>query len=81
MTADEREHVTKHFYDHAGDYAIRNMVCNPACGDVQLSVDAPEDLRRISSILRRLGVPYRQHRLEDMLHVLKDILRGPQCSA
>ncbi len=81
MTADEREHVTKHFYDHAGDYAIRNMVCNPACGDVQLSVDTPEDLRRVSRILSRLGAPYRQHRLEDMLYVLKDILREPQCSA
>ena len=81
MTVDEREHVTKHFYDHAGDYVIRNMVHDPVCGDVQLSVDTPEDLRYVSRILSRLGTPYGKHRLKDVLLVLNDILREPQCSA
>ena len=81
MTTDECEHVTKHFYDHAGGYAIFNMVHEPACGDIQLSVDTPEDLRRVRGILGRLGAPYHQHRLSDMLGVLNEIPREPQCSA
>ena len=81
MTADEREHVTKRFYDHARDYAIRNMVHEPECGDIQLSVDTLEDMRRVSGILVRLGAPYHRHRLPDILGILNEISRVPQCSA
>jgi spore coat polysaccharide biosynthesis protein SpsF len=81
MTADEREHVTKRFYDHARDYAIRNMVHEPECGDIQLSVDTLEDMRRVSGILGRLGAPYHRHRLSDILGILNEISRVPQCSA
>ena len=81
MTADEREHVTKHFYDHAKSYSIVNMVHEPACGDIQLSVDTPEDLQRVTGILGSLGAPYHRHRLADMLGILNEIPRKLQCKA
>ena len=81
MTADEREHVTKCFYEHPDAWSILNLAHDPACGDIQLSVDTNEDLKRVKLILGRLGEPYHRHRLADILGMLDIMSREPRCNA
>lgn len=81
MTADEREHVTKCFYEHPDSWSILNLTHEPACGDIQLSVDTPEDLARVKTLLGRLGEPYSHHRLGDILGMLEIMSRETRCSA
>lgn len=81
MTDDEREHVTKYFYERPEAFSILNLTHEPACGDIQLSVDTLEDLNRVKALLGRLGKPYCRHRLADILRVLDVISREPRCNA
>jgi spore coat polysaccharide biosynthesis protein SpsF (cytidylyltransferase family) len=81
MTAEEREHVTKYFYERPEAFSILNLTHEPAHGDVQLSVDTLEDLNRVKALLGRLGEPYRQHHLADILRVLEAISPETKCNA
>lgn len=67
VIAADREHVTPHFYRHPDCYRILNFAYPGNRGDAQLSVDTEADLRRFSRIMERLGPPYWQHGLEDLL--------------
>lgn len=80
MNAGEREHVTKYFYEHPSAYLIHNMTYEPACGDIQLSVDTHEDFNRMKALLCRMGEPYSCHRLAEILRVL-EIMPKAQCDA
>lgn len=52
---EDREHVTRYFYTHPRDFAIRNFSCGEAMEGIQLSVDTLEDLRVAELLLERLG--------------------------
>jgi spore coat polysaccharide biosynthesis protein SpsF len=48
---DEREHVTKYFYNRAPEFRILNVSSgNPALADESLAVDTPEDLARLERL-------------------------------
>ena len=52
LTGAQREHPTKVFYDHPGDYSIVNVastIKDRGCGNV--AVDTLDDLRRIEGLL------------------------------
>ncbi|MSO74207.1 MAG: hypothetical protein EXQ99_03515 [Alphaproteobacteria bacterium] len=54
--ADEREHVTLHFYRYAAQFRIENIAAADSCyGDISLSVDEPRDLDRAAWITAVLG--------------------------
>lgn len=53
--AEDFEHVTRYFYAHPNDFTIENLLCEDAIGDLQLSVDTPEDLQAIEEILPKLS--------------------------
>jgi spore coat polysaccharide biosynthesis protein SpsF len=55
--ADEREHVTPHFYAHPENYRIVSFGAETPRPELQLSVDTPEDLARCAAILARLAAP------------------------
>jgi spore coat polysaccharide biosynthesis protein SpsF len=59
-TADEREHVTTHFYRRPACYLIRSFEAEHPRPDVQLSVDEPADLARCEAILALLDRPHWQ---------------------
>ncbi len=80
MSAEECEHVTTYFYKHPDLYSIHNLTHEPACGDIQLSIDTIDDFNRVKSILRRLGKPYCDHSLVDILKVLKALSLENQCN-
>lgn len=52
LTREEREHVTKHYYDHPQRFRIRNLESGDASlGTTSLAVDTVEDLARLERLL------------------------------
>lgn len=53
LTAEEREHLTQHFYRHPDTFRIRNVVLEADPPHRRMVVDTPEDLVAMESILKR----------------------------
>lgn len=53
--ADDREHVTKYAYVHPEGYILRNFSANDPRPELQLSVDTPADLQRVSALMAACG--------------------------
>lgn len=53
--AEDREHVTRYFYSHPEEFTINNFSSAEPMGEIQLSVDTPEDLRIAELLLEQLG--------------------------
>lgn len=51
---EDREHVTRYFYSHPSDFEIRNFSSRERMGEIQLSVDTPNDLWVVGSMLEQL---------------------------
>lgn len=66
-TAAEREHVTPWFYADPARACIVGFESPEPRGDLQLSVDTPEDLGRVEAILAHLGEPAAAHGLAAIL--------------
>ena len=66
-SANEREHVTPHFYANPDRFEIAAFTSAQNHGSIQLSVDTAEDLARIERILDRLGEPHWTHGLESTI--------------
>lgn len=47
FSAEESEHITKHFYDHSSDYKIVNLVHHADCSQLRFVLDTPEDWAEI----------------------------------
>jgi spore coat polysaccharide biosynthesis protein SpsF len=56
-TAEEREHVTRYFYEHPQDFSIVSFTTDDGRPDVQLSIDNHEDYARCVEIFRVLPGP------------------------
>jgi spore coat polysaccharide biosynthesis protein SpsF len=54
MTADEREHVTKAFYDEPRTWRIVNFAADTACPEIRLTVDTGAELEVARSITAQL---------------------------
>jgi spore coat polysaccharide biosynthesis protein SpsF len=50
LTPDQREHVTKVFYDRPHDWRLRSVICeDPGWSDARMVVDRLEDLRALEA--------------------------------
>jgi spore coat polysaccharide biosynthesis protein SpsF len=50
LTPDQREHVTKVFYDRPDDWRLRSVICEaPEWADVRMVVDHVDDLRALEA--------------------------------
>jgi spore coat polysaccharide biosynthesis protein SpsF len=49
------EHVTTYFYENAGSFKIRNIVAPGDYGEINLSVDTAEDMKRIGVLVKQSG--------------------------
>lgn len=76
-SGEEREHVTRHFYDHPGAYRIFNLDSRHDWGGIQLSVDTAEDMDRIAALLGAMERPHPSYALEDVLR-LQETLFPPE---
>lgn len=50
MTLEQKEHVTKYFYDNAEDFNLKNLKSSTNFSDLNFCVDTPNDLKRIETI-------------------------------
>ena len=70
-TAKDREHVTSYFYRHVNDFSIRNFESGKMYGDIQLSVDTPEDMLQIEELVDRMEKPHWEYTFEDLIGLLR----------
>lgn len=53
LTADEKEHITKVYYNHPQEFRMLNIEStDPALSKANFSIDTPEDLFRLEALLR-----------------------------
>lgn len=55
LTLTQREHVTRYFYDHAGEYRIENVSNDAAGATVDLSIDTEEQYRTLCRLIDKRG--------------------------
>ena len=55
LTGDQREHVTKFYYENPADFRITSFTSGGDYGKVNLSIDTAQDLARVDAILDRCG--------------------------
>lgn len=70
---EDREHVTRFFYRHAGEFRIRNFSSDLAAADVHLAVDTEEDVRRFETIVRRMTRPHWTYGLSEIVRFYRDV--------
>lgn len=68
--ADEREHVTLHFYRHPGRFRIENFAAARDYGGLRLTVDTADDLARLEAIVAAMTRPHWEYGLDDLVAVL-----------
>jgi spore coat polysaccharide biosynthesis protein SpsF len=78
--AGDREHVTRYFYRNAERFRIRNFASGGDWSAVQLSVDLPEDFRRLETLLARAEKPHWDYRWSDWVSLLDAERRAGEAS-
>ncbi len=52
FSPEDREHVTRYFYNNAGSWKIANLRHEPSAAQLSLALDTPEDRQRLEELLR-----------------------------
>jgi spore coat polysaccharide biosynthesis protein SpsF len=71
--AQDREHVTRYFYQHAADYRIVNFNADAHFDDVHLAIDTEADFYRFAAIVARMDRPHWCYGLAEIV----DMYRNP----
>lgn len=64
---EDREHVTRYLYRHPEQFRIRNFARAQNCGEMQLSVDTPEDFDRFGAMVARMTRPHWEYGVEELI--------------
>lgn len=67
---EDREHVTRWFYHRPDKYRIHRITSSRDYGDLDLAVDTPEDLDRLSALVARLERPHWEYGLDELTQAL-----------
>jgi spore coat polysaccharide biosynthesis protein SpsF len=78
MTAEEREHVTQHFYRHADSFTIGNFTREPNLADLQHSVDTPEDFAAFAALVAAMTRPHWEYGLSELLALSRETASPPR---
>jgi len=70
LTQDEKEHVTRYFYTHNKEFSIHNFESGKDYGDLELSVNTTEDMRRIESIIHSMKKPHWEYNFEELIGLM-----------
>jgi spore coat polysaccharide biosynthesis protein SpsF len=71
MCAEDREHVTRHFYRHADSYRIRSFASDTDLSDVRLCVDTAEDMARVEAVVALMDRPQATYGMAEVLALLE----------
>ncbi|MDB5104266.1 MAG: hypothetical protein JWP91_1955 [Fibrobacteres bacterium] len=74
--AGDREHVTRYFYRHPGEFLIRNFSAGRDCGAIQLSVDTPEDFERFEALVAGADRPHWQYGWSDWVSAAEALAKS-----
>ncbi|HJX13219.1 MAG TPA: NTP transferase domain-containing protein [Dehalococcoidales bacterium] len=69
--AADREHITRYYYRHPGDFRIRNFSSRRDLSGITLCVDTPEDMDNFAAAVARLNRPHWEYRLGDILRIYR----------
>lgn len=67
------EHVTPYFYENNERFTLYNLEHYPVMGDIQLSVDTPEEFERFGAIIDVMDKPHWQYTLDDVLAIYNSL--------
>jgi spore coat polysaccharide biosynthesis protein SpsF len=70
MDAEDREHVTRYFYDHADSYRVRSFTNDTNLSDVRLCVDTAQDMARFEALVAHMDRPQSTYGLSEVLALL-----------
>lgn len=70
---DDREHVTKYFYNNKKQFKIKNFESENKLENIQLSVDTYEDMRIFKNIIYKMDRPHWKYCLHEILDIYRDI--------
>jgi spore coat polysaccharide biosynthesis protein SpsF len=71
--AEDREHVTRYFYQNSAQFKILNIESPKKYGNIQLSVDTSEDMERFSAIVARMKRPHWDYSLAEVLELHREV--------
>lgn len=66
----DREHVTRYLYRNLDRFRVSNFARPSYAGDLQLSVDTADDLRRFAALVDRMDRPHWELGVEDLIQML-----------
>jgi spore coat polysaccharide biosynthesis protein SpsF len=66
---EDLEHVTSYFYRNETRFHICNFESKERWGEIQLSVDTPEDMSLFAAILSRMTRPHWEYSLKEILDI------------
>ncbi|MGL1862874.1 MAG: NTP transferase domain-containing protein [Pseudodesulfovibrio sp.] len=70
MTAEQKEHVTKVFYDDPAAYTIQSFESGEEWGELQLSVDTVEEMGRFDNVVSRMTRPHWEYTWSELVELL-----------
>jgi len=76
----DREHVTRYFYNRPGEFRIFNLLNDVDYSWLQLTIDRPDDIAIFDSILGGMDRPHWEYSLEDILELWHQATGGLKVS-
>jgi spore coat polysaccharide biosynthesis protein SpsF (cytidylyltransferase family) len=74
--SEEREHVTKLFYNHPEHFAIRNFHTEDDCRGVHLAIDTEEHFQVIEEMFRRMDRPVCEYAVKELVQLYRAVTDG-----
>lgn len=68
-TVEQREHVTRFFYERCEEFRILNLSAPRDMSDIRLTVDTEEDWARFTGIVGRFERPHWQYGLAEIIEI------------
>jgi spore coat polysaccharide biosynthesis protein SpsF (cytidylyltransferase family) len=77
MSEGDCEHVTRYFYERAGQFAIHNIRSQDATNmHVRLTVDTVDDLQRVRLLAEHFGKSLAKASYQDIVDAYQRLLKG-----
>jgi spore coat polysaccharide biosynthesis protein SpsF (cytidylyltransferase family) len=71
---EDKEHVTRYFYNHAARFRILNFASGEHWGRLNLCVDTADDFARVERLIQHLDGPPWQYSVEELVALLREAL-------
>lgn len=73
VSADEKEHVTKHFYAYPDWYRITNLASEEDLSGIRLCVDTEADMEVFRGMVAKMERPHWEYHLNDVVGIYRDV--------